>query len=136
MHPDDGRVISNFIVQSLSKKNLTIYGNGKQTRSFCYVDDLVTGMIRMMEKDNFIGPVNLGNPIEMTILEIAEKIIELTNSSSKIIFKELPLDDPLKRRPDITLAKDRLEWLPKISFEDGIKRTIKYFIKNRNEEQE
>ncbi len=128
MHPDDGRVVSNFIMQALQNKDITIYGDGSQTRSFCYVDDLVEGMIRMMNnKEGFIGPVNLGNPSERTILEFAELIIKLTNSNSKIINKPLPKDDPTRRRPDITLAGEKLGWTPKVNIEEGLLKTIKYF---------
>ncbi len=128
MHPDDGRVVSNFIMQALQNKDITIYGDGSQTRSFCYVDDLVEGMIRMMNnKVGFIGPVNLGNPSERTILEFAELIIKLTNSNSKIINKPLPKDDPTRRRPDITLAGEKLGWTPKVNIEEGLLKTIKYF---------
>jgi len=130
MLENDGRVVSNFIVQALKNENITIYGDGKQTRSFCYVDDLIDGMVRMMEnKLNFIGPVNLGNPIEYTIHQLAQKIINLTNSNSQIIFKPLPQDDPVRRKPDISLAQVKLEnWTPKITIDDGLKKTIEYFI--------
>jgi UDP-glucuronate decarboxylase len=128
MKPDDGRVVSNFIVQALKNDNITIYGNGNQTRSFCYVDDMVKGIAGMMDApDDFIGPVNLGNPVENTMLELAEKILELTNSKSRIIFNPLPEDDPVRRKPDITLAKEKLLWEPHIKIEEGLKRTIKYF---------
>jgi len=128
MHPNDGRVVSNFIVQALKGEDITIYGDGKQTRSFCYVDDLIEGMIRMMESsDGFSGPVNLGNPEEFTMIELAKKIIELTNSKSKIVYNDLPIDDPMKRQPDIALAKEKLQWEPSISLEDGLKKTIEYF---------
>jgi UDP-glucuronate decarboxylase len=128
MHPNDGRVVSNFIVQALKNNNITIYGNGNQTRSFQYVDDLIDGMINMMStRDDFFGPVNIGNPGEFTILELAEKIIDLTGSKSKIIFKPLPQDDPLQRKPDISLAKNELNWTPKIKLEEGLKKTIEYF---------
>ena len=124
----DGRVISNFIVQCIKNKNLTIHGKGKQTRSFCYVDDMVDALIKFMNlKSNFTGPLNLGNPYEINILKIAKKIKKLTNSKSKIIFLNLPVDDPIKRKPDISLAKKKLKWKPKISLEIGIKKTIKYF---------
>ncbi len=130
MHPNDGRVVSNFIVQALQNKDITIYGDGSQTRSFCYVDDLVEGMIRMMNnKEGFIGPVNLGNPSERTILEFAQLIIKLTNSNSKIINKPLPKDDPARRRPDISLAKEKLDWKPKTDIEEGLLKTIEYFEK-------
>lgn len=128
MDPNDGRVISNFIVQALKNKNITIYGDGVQTRSFCYVDDLIEGMIRLMNTpDDFTGPVNVGNPGEFTILELAEKIINLTGSSSKIIFEPLPADDPLQRQPDIGLAKEVLKWEPKIPLDKGLSSTIAYF---------
>jgi len=128
MHPNDGRVVSNFIVQALKNQKITVYGDGSQTRSFCYVDDMVEGMIRMMSgPDDLIGPVNLGNPDEFSILELAEKIIELTGSKSEIIFKPLPQDDPLQRKPDISLARKKLDWEPTIKLEDGLKRTIEYF---------
>ena len=129
MHPNDGRVVSNFIVQALKNEDITIYGDGSQTRSFQYVDDLVEGMIRMMnnEKD-FVGPVNLGNPGEFTIKELAEKVLEMIpESKSKIIFKDLPQDDPKQRQPNIKLAKEKLDWEPKIKLEDGLAKTIKYF---------
>ena len=127
MAENDGRVVSNFILQALRGQDITVYGDGSQTRSFCFVTDLVEGIIRMMECDNFIGPVNLGNPAETTILEFAEKIIKLTGSSSKIIFKPLPADDPKQRQPDITLAGARLGWQPSVPVEDGLKKTIDYF---------
>ncbi len=128
MHPNDGRVVSNFIVQALQNRNITVYGDGKQTRSFCYMDDLVEGMIRMMHgPDDFVGPVNLGNPGEFTILELAEKVIALSGSKSKIVFKELPVDDPVQRCPDIQLAKDKLNWQPAVKLEEGLLKTIDYF---------
>ena len=127
MAPDDGRVVSNFILQALKGEDITIYGDGSQTRSFCYVDDLVTGMIKMMENPSFIGPVNLGNPSERTILDFAKLIIELTNSKSKIVYKPLPSDDPTQRKPDITLAKEKLGWEPKVDIEEGLMNTIEYF---------
>lgn len=127
MLPNDGRVVSNFIVQALHGNDITVYGDGSQTRSFCFVDDLVAGIIKMMNKDNFSGPVNLGNPNEFTILELADKVIKLTNSNSKIIYKTLPQDDPMQRQPDISLAKEKLNWEPEIELEEGLKRTIKYF---------
>lgn len=130
MHPNDGRVVSNFIVQCLQDEDITIYGDGNQSRSFQYVDDLIEGMIKMMSTpDNFIGPVNIGNPNEFTILELAQTIIKITNSKSKLIFKPLPKDDPQQRRPDITLAKEKLDWSPKIELEEGLKKTIDYFDK-------
>jgi len=128
MQPDDGRVISNFIVQALKNKDVTIYGDGNQTRSFCYVDDLVDGIIKMMNsREDFVGPVNLGNPTEFTILELAKKIIKLTNSKSKIIYKPLPEDDPRRRKPNIELAKKELKWKPQIQLDEGLKKTINYF---------
>jgi len=128
MQVNDGRVISNFIVQALQNKPITIYGDGKQTRSFCYISDLLTGMVTMMNSDNkFTGPINLGNPIETSILEIAIFIKNTTNSKSEIIFKPLPKDDPTRRCPDITLAKEKLNWYPTVSLDIGIKNTIKYF---------
>jgi UDP-glucuronate decarboxylase len=128
MHPNDGRVVSNFIVQALKNKDITVFGEGTQTRSFCYVDDMIDGMVRMMNgPDDFIGPVNLGNPGEFTILELAQKILDITGSRSKIVFEPLPQDDPTQRQPDITLAKKRLGWEPKIDLEEGLKRTIEYF---------
>ena len=128
MHPNDGRVVSNFIVQALKGEPFTIYGDGTQTRSFCYVDDLIDGLIRLMKTPNgFTGPVNLGNPEEFSILRLAEKIIELTCSKSKIIFKPLPADDPKQRKPDIQLAGKNLGWVPRISLEEGLKKTIPYF---------
>ncbi len=126
MLENDGRVVSNFVVQALRGEDITIYGDGRQTRSFCYVSDLVEGLIRMMEQD-YIGPVNLGNPHEMTIAEIAELIVRLTGSSSKLVFRPLPKDDPVKRKPDITLAKEKLGWQPKVALEDGLQKTIAYF---------
>ena len=128
MHPNDGRVVSNFILQALKNQDITVYGDGKQTRSFCYVDDMIEGFIRMMQTpDDFTGPVNLGNPQEYSILELAEKIIAHTQSKSKIVFKPLPEDDPLQRKPDIELAKDKLNWLPRTGLEEGLKQTIKFF---------
>lgn len=127
MLENDGRVVSNFIVQALRNRDITIYGDGTQTRSFCYVDDLVEGMIAMMEKDNFHGPVNLGNPQEMTILELAEMIIAKTGSASQIVYRNLPVDDPVKRKPDIELAKRVLGWEPKVPLSEGLDRTIAYF---------
>lgn len=130
MLENDGRVVSNFIVQALSDEDITIYGDGSQTRSFCYVSDLVTAMIKMMECEDFTGPVNLGNPRELTIKEIAEMIISLTGSRSKLVYKPLPKDDPTRRKPDISLAKKMLSWEPQVMLEDGLKSTIEYF-KNR-----
>jgi UDP-glucuronate decarboxylase len=128
MHPNDGRVISNFIVQALKGDEITIYGDGNQTRSFCYVDDLIDGLIRLMRSPaDFIGPVNLGNPSEYTIRQLAEEVLRLTGSRSKLTFKPLPSDDPMQRCPDITLAKARLDWKPAVPLEDGLKETIAYF---------
>ena len=128
MHPDDGRVVSNFIVQALKGESITIYGDGSQTRSFCYVDDLVTGLIRLMRtEDDCTGPVNLGNPDEFQIKQLAERVLALVGSRSNIIYKELPEDDPQQRRPDITLAKARLNWQPSIALDDGLFRTVEYF---------
>jgi UDP-glucuronate decarboxylase len=128
MHPNDGRVVSNFIVQALKNEDITIYGNGSQTRSFCYVDDLLEGMVRLMNTgDEFIGPVNVGNPGEFTILELAEKVLKLTGSSSKLVFMPLPEDDPMQRQPDITLAKQILGWQPKVNLDEGLEKTIAYF---------
>jgi UDP-glucuronate decarboxylase len=129
MAKNDGRVVSNFIIQALKGEDITIYGDGMQTRSFCYVSDLIEGMVRMMNLDNFSGPVNLGNPDEFTILELADKIIRLTESKSKIIFKKLPEDDPIQRKPDISLAKREIGWEPKIGLDTGLKRTVEYFEK-------
>jgi UDP-glucuronate decarboxylase len=128
MHPNDGRVVSNFIVQALRNQDITVYGEGNQTRSFQYIDDLVEGMIRMMgSPDSFTGPVNIGNPHEFTILELAEKVIKLTGSKSKIIYKPLPSDDPMMRKPDIRLAKKELDWEPNIRLDDGLVKTIEFF---------
>jgi UDP-glucuronate decarboxylase len=128
MHPHDGRVVSNFIVQALKGEELTMYGDGKQTRSFQYVDDLIEGMIRFMNsREGFIGPVNVGNPIEFSILELAEKVIKMTNSKSKMIFQPLPQDDPMQRKPDITLAKKELNWEPKVHLDEGLQKTIDFF---------
>jgi UDP-glucuronate decarboxylase len=128
MHPNDGRVVSNFVLQALNNRDITIYGDGGQTRSFCYVDEMIGGLIRMMNSgDEFIGPVNLGNPEEITILELAKMIIGLTGSSSKIIFEKLPDDDPIQRRPVIDLAKRHLNWNPSISLKEGLGKTIEYF---------
>ncbi len=127
-HPYDGRVVSNFILQALAGEDITIYGDGSQTRSFCYVDDLINGMVAMMNnEDGFIGPVNLGNPQEITILELAETILELTESKSKIVSRPLPQDDPKQRRPDISLANEKLDWAPKTNVRDGLEKTIAYF---------
>ena len=135
MHPNDGRVVSNFIMQALKDEEITVYGDGSQTRSFCYVSDLVDGLIRLMNSpDDFIGPVNLGNPVEFTILELAEKVVsmvksQVTNhkSQAKIVFKPLPSDDPKQRQPDITLAKDKLGWNPEVPLDKGLQKTIEYF---------
>jgi len=128
MHLNDGRVVSNFIVQALRGKPLTIFGDGTQTRSFCYVDDLIKGLVRLMDSiDDVTGPLNLGKPGEFTILELAKKVIELSNSRSEIIFEPLPADDPRQRRPDITLAREVLGWEPKVELEEGLKKTIAYF---------
>ena len=136
MQPDDGRVISNFIVQALKNKDITIYGDGSQTRSFCYVDDLVDGIIKMMNsRENFVGPLNLGNPAEFAILELAKKIIKLTDSKSNIIYKPLSEDDPKRRKPNIELAKKELKWKPKIQLDDGLKKTINYFERLLNNEK-
>ncbi len=128
MSPNDGRVVSNFIVQALTGRDITIYGDGSQTRSFCYVDDLIEGMYRLMNsRDGFTGPVNIGNPAEFTMLELAEEIIKLTKSNVGIVFKELPQDDPMQRKPVIDLAQKELDWEPQIALEEGLKRTIEYF---------
>jgi UDP-glucuronate decarboxylase len=128
MHPNDGRVVSNFIIQALKGTDITIYGDGSQTRSFCYVDELIDGFIRLMgSPDDFTGPVNLGNPGEFTIKELAEKVVAMVGSKSKLVYKPLPHDDPTQRQPDITLAKSKLGWEPKIKLEDGLKKTIPYF---------
>ena len=128
MHPNDGRVVSNFIMQALKNEPITVFGDGRQTRSFCYVDDLIDGLVRLMNsKDEITGPINLGNPSEFTILELAEKVIELTGSESRIVFKPLPQDDPTQRKPDISLAKSLLGWEPRVQLEEGLKKTIKYF---------
>ena len=130
MHPNDGRVVSNFIIQALKNEDITIYGDGKQTRSFCFVDDLIGAMLLIMNtEDDFTGPINIGNPEEHTIQEIAEKIIDLTNSNSQIIFKQLPEDDPKQRKPDISIAKGKINWEPKINLVNGLKQTINYFEK-------
>jgi UDP-glucuronate decarboxylase len=128
MHPNDGRVVSNFILQALKNEDITVYGDGKQTRSFCYVDDMIEGVIRMMQAPNgFTGPVNLGNPEEYSILELAQKIIAHTQSKSKIVFQPLPEDDPLQRKPNIKLAKNKLNWQPQTKLDEGLKQTIDYF---------
>ncbi len=130
MHPNDGRVVSNFIIQALRGEDISIYGDGSQTRSFCYVDDLIDGMIRLMDSPkDFTGPVNIGNPSEFSILELAKEILALTNSKSKIVFHPLPQDDPKQRKPDITLAQKELKWQPKVPLKEGLKHTIRYFKK-------
>jgi UDP-glucuronate decarboxylase len=130
MHPNDGRVVSNFIVQALQGKDITIYGDGQQTRSFCYVDDLIAAMIKMMNSENgFVGPLNIGNPGEFTMLELASAVLRLTSSKSKITHQPLPFDDPKQRQPIIDLAKEKLDWEPKVNLEDGLKETIAYFKK-------
>ena len=132
MHPNDGRVVSNFIVQALKGEPLTIYGDGSQTRSFCYVDDMIDASIVLMDSSKSVtGPMNLGNPTEFTILQLAEKIIEITKSNSDIIYRPLPQDDPIQRQPDISYAKAELNWQPKVQLKEGLKRTISYF-KNGN----
>jgi UDP-glucuronate decarboxylase len=128
MHLNDGRVVSNFIIQALSGRNITVYGDGTQTRSFCYVDDMIDGLVKLMNtSDDFTGPVNLGNPSEISILELAEKVLKITKSRSKIVHKPLPQDDPVRRCPDITLAKKRLGWQPKTNLDEGLKKTVEYF---------
>jgi len=130
MHPNDGRVVSNFIVQALKGDPITIYGDGSQTRSFCYVDDLLDGMVRLMGTPaDFVGPVNVGNPEEMTIRELAEEVLKLVGGPSRLIFEPLPEDDPRQRQPDISLAKEKLGWEPRVSLEDGLKETVAYFRK-------
>ena len=130
MHPNDGRVVSNFIVQAIKGQDITIYGDGQQSRSFCYVDDLIDAMVRLMESPaDFIGPVNIGNPSEFTMLELAEQVLRITGSKSKLVFMPLPSDDPRQRRPDISLAKRELGWEPKVSLVDGLKETVAYFSK-------
>jgi UDP-glucuronate decarboxylase len=137
MHPNDGRVVSNFIMQALANQPLTIYGDGTQTRSFCYVDDMIAGFDRLMQSpDGFSGPVNLGNPVEHTMLELAERIIALSGSRSAIVFKPLPSDDPARRCPDIALAKSELQWEPKISLSEGLGRTIDYFQQLRTTQED
>jgi UDP-glucuronate decarboxylase len=128
MHPNDGRVVSNFIVQALKGHDITIYGDGGQTRSFCYVDDLIEGLMRLMStQSGFTGPVNIGNPIEITVRQLAEMVLRLTNSSSKLVYRKLPSDDPTQRRPDIELARTQLGWEPHVGLEDGLKRVVSYF---------
>jgi len=135
MQPNDGRVVSNFIIQALSNKNITVYGKGEQTRSFCYIDDLVAGILLMMKYEQFSGPLNLGNPSEISILELAREIIDLTGSKSKIIYKDLPMDDPQMRCPDISLAKKKLDWTPEFDRKTGLDKTIKYFDALMKEDQ-
>lgn len=133
MHPSDGRVVSNFIVQALKGQDITIYGTGEQTRSFCYVDDLIDGFIRLMNSPKEItGPINLGNPGEFSMIELAENVLRLVDSKSILIFKPLPEDDPKQRQPNISLAQEKLDWQPKINLEDGLKETIAYFEKTLN----
>ena len=133
MHPNDGRVVSNFIVQALRGEDITIYGTGHQTRSFCYVDDLIEGFLRLMKTEaGFTGPVNVGNPVEFTMLELAEKTIALTGSKSKLVFQPLPQDDPKQRQPDISIARSKLQWEPTVALEDGLRETISYFRKTLN----
>jgi UDP-glucuronate decarboxylase len=128
MHPNDGRVVSNFIVQSLKGEPITLYGDGSQTRSFCYVEDLIEGIVRLMDSPNeLVGPMNLGNPGEFTIRELAEKVIDLTGSSSELVHQPLPSDDPTQRCPDISLAREKLGWEPQVTLDEGLKRTIPYF---------
>jgi UDP-glucuronate decarboxylase len=128
MHPNDGRVVSNFIVQALRGGDITIYGDGSQTRSFCYVDDLIEGFVRMMNTEaGFTGPVNLGNPNEFSMLELAEKVLNLVGGKSQLVFHPLPTDDPKQRQPNIELAKEKLGWVPEVQLEDGLKETIAYF---------
>jgi len=129
MHENDGRVVSNFIVQALKGEDITIYGDGTQTRSFCYYEDLLDGLIRLMNKEKYFKPVNLGNPVELTVRELAERIIDLVGSGSKLVNKPLPEDDPVKRKPDITRAREDLGWEPKVPLEKGLKKTIEYFEK-------
>jgi len=128
MHPDDGRVVSNFIIQALQNRDISIYGDGSQSRSFCYVDDMVDALVRLMDtQPDFVGPVNLGNPVEVTILDLANMIIDLTASSSKIIFETLPVDDPKRRQPDITMAVNKLGWKPSVELKEGLQKTVAYF---------
>ena len=128
MHPSDGRVVSNFIVQALQNEPITIYGDGLQSRSFCYVDDMIDVLVSLMNSnDSFTGPVNVGNPVEFTIKELAEKIVGMTNSKSEIIYMELPSDDPTQRQPNISLAQEELNWKPKVELEEGLGKTIQYF---------
>jgi len=127
MHPNDGRVVSNFLVQALRGQDITLYGDGSQTRSFCYVDDLIEGMMRLMRTEGITGPVNIGNPHEFTILELAQKVVALTESTSKVILKPLPADDPKQRQPDISLAQKSLGWNPTVELDEGLRRTMEYF---------
>ncbi len=127
MAKNDGRVMPNFILQALKDQPITIYGTGDQTRSFCYVDDMVNGLVAMVSQDSFMGPVNLGNPAEITMRSLAEKIVGLTNSKSELIYAPLPADDPHRRKPDISLAKEKLNWEPRVSLEEGLLKTIEYF---------
>ena len=128
MHPYDGRVVSNFIRQAIRNEDITLYGDGKQSRSFCYVDDLITGIMALMNgPDSFVGPVNIGNPTEFSMKQLAEMVIEMTGSKSKLAFKPMPQDDPKQRQPDITLARKHLSWEPKIALKDGLQKTIDYF---------
>ncbi len=128
MHPNDGRVVSNFIMQALRNEDITVYGEGSQTRCFCYVDELIDGLIKLMNtSDEITGPVNLGNPVEFTILELAEKVIKMTGAKSKILYNPLPQDDPKQRMPDISNAKRLLKWEPTVSLEEGLRKTISYF---------
>ena len=133
MHPNDGRVVSNFVIQALKGEPITLYGDGSQTRAFCYVDDLIEGFIRLMDTpDDITGPVNLGNPVERTVKQLAERVLELSGSTSKLIYKPLPVDDPKQRCPDITLAKSLLKWEPSVPLDDGLKKTIEYFRRLMN----
>jgi len=132
MHPNDGRVVSNFIMQALKGNDLTVYGDGKQTRSFCYVDDLIEGMVRMMNQEAIIGPVNVGNPGEFTIKSLAEQVLSITGSKSKIVYRDRPSDDPRQRQPDISLAKETLGWEPRVVLEEGLRRTIEYFRRSQD----
>ena len=132
MRPDDGRVVSNFIVQALKGEDITLFGDGSQTRSFCYVDDLIEGMVRLMNREDITGPVNIGNPGEFTIRELAEKVINITGSSSRLVYRPLPSDDPRQRQPDISLAREQLQWEPEVKLEEGLSRTIDYFRKYLN----
>jgi UDP-glucuronate decarboxylase len=134
MHQLDGRVVSNFIIQALKGENITVYGDGSHTRSFCYIDDMIEGLLRLMNtSDDITGPVNLGNPSEISIRELAEKVLRITHSRSKIVFKTLPQDDPVRRCPDIRLAKKVLKWSPKVSLDEGLEKTAVYFKKVLNE---